>query len=115
MELIPLLRFWRDIRTGANAAAIVALGFTAWRLTREHSLGWSLLALSASTVAFGGLLGLYLQRWVPKHWKKATAMPADAQVLKSRTARTWALLGGLGFGLAAVGKGADDRVIVSSV
>src|SRR4051812_33748945 len=105
MELVPLLRFWREIRTGATAGAVVAVGFTAWRLAREGDLASATVALLASAAIFGGSLGLYLWRWVPKHWSQAKPMPAEAEVLASSKARWLALLAGLGFGLAAVGKG----------
>ena len=52
---------------------------------------------------------------MPKHWEKAESVPADAEVVASHKARWWALLGGLVFGFAAVGRAADDSVIMSGV
>jgi hypothetical protein len=115
MELIPLLRFWRDLRTGAGAGAVVAVGFTTWRVTREGDLAWTALALLGAAALFGAILGLYFWRWVPRHWDKAGPMPGDAEVMASHKTRWWALLGGLTFGFAAVGKAADNSVIFSGV
>jgi len=115
MELIPLLRFWRDVRSGAAVGAVIAVGFTVWRVMREGDPAWTGLALLSTAALFGAILGLYFWRWVPKHWDKAGPMPADAEVQASQTTRWWALLGGLAFGVAAVGKAADDSVILSGV
>ncbi len=115
MELIPLLRFWRDVRAGMLAGAVVAVGFTVWRVTREGDLAGSALALLAAAVVFGAILSLYLWRWVPRHWRKATPMPDDAEIMARGKARWWALLGGLAFGFAAVGRAADDSVVIGGL
>jgi hypothetical protein len=115
MQSIPLLRFWRDIRTGAIAGTVVAVGFIVWRVTREGDLGWTVLSFGVSAALFASVLGAWLWRWVPKHWSKSEPVPADAEVMPSGKARWWALLGGFAFGFAAIGRAADDNVIVAGV
>ncbi len=115
MKLISLLPFWRDLRIGAAAGAAVAVGITIWRVSREGDLAATALGLLAAAVLFGAVLALWLRRWVPKYWDKAGPVPSDAEVIASHKARWWALLGGLVFGFAAVGRAADDSVIMSGV
>jgi hypothetical protein len=115
VQLIPLLRFWRDIRTGAIAGTVVAVGFIVWRVTREGDAGWTALSFGLSAALFGAALGLWLWRWVPKHWGKSEPVPANAEVMASSKARWWALFSGFAFGFVAIGRAVDDNVIVAGV
>jgi hypothetical protein len=115
MKLISLLPFWRDLRIGVAAGAAVAVAITLWRMSEEGAIVATALGLLAAAVSFGAALALWLRRWVPKYWEKAGPVPADAEVVASHKARWWALLGGMAFGFAAVGRAADDSVVMSGV
>ena len=88
---------------------------TIWRVSEEGEFAATALGLFATAAVFGAVLALWLGRWVPKHWQKAGPVPADAEVIASHKARWWALLGGLVLAFAAVGRAADDSVIMSGV